>query len=490
MIYHKIWGLKRTLKYVIFSLTMIRKRIYRWVLVLFVLSQLAPQSGFSITIGEEEKLSREILNQIYRHYELIEDPVVVDYVNKVGNRIVAVLKDPLFDYKFQVINVAEYNAFAIPAGYIFINSGLLAAMDNEDELAGILAHEIAHVNARHISQKIERSKKIGWATMAGAAAGILLGAAGGGGEAAQAVTKGSQAAGAAAELSYSRDDEIQADQLGLIYLTDAGYSGEGLLKILKKMRSKQWYDTKQVPTYLRTHPAVDDRIAYLDSQLSGAAKTGKARAQESPDEFMRAHTYLITEYGDEDLVLRYLHGEVTKHPDDPMAHYRYGLILARVGRREEAIDQMRTALEMRAFDPYILRDVGRVYYLNGQYEQSLKMLKTAHNMIPNDADCNLYLGQTYMEMGLFDESSPVLKEVVEKHPYYTKVYYVLGQSLGKQGNMADAHYYLGIYYIHKGDYQTAATQFQRALTYAKDAERRNQIEERLKKLKDEMAKKS
>ena len=171
---------------------MIRKRIYRWVLVLFVLSQLAPQSGFSITIGEEEKLSREILNQIYRHYELIEDPVVVDYVNKVGNRIVAVLKDPLFDYKFQVINVAEYNAFAIPAGYIFINSGLLAAMDNEDELAGILAHEIAHVNARHISQKIERSKKIGWATMAGAAAGILLGAAGGGGEAAQAVTKGSQ----------------------------------------------------------------------------------------------------------------------------------------------------------------------------------------------------------------------------------------------------------------------------------------------------------
>jgi len=468
---------------------MIRKLIiYRWIAVLLLLSQLAPQGGFGMTIGEEEKLSREILSQIYREYELIEDPVVVDYVNKVGNRIVAVLKDPLFDYKFQVINVAAYNAFAIPAGYIFINSGLMAAMDNEDELAGILAHEIAHVNARHISQKIERSKKIGWATMAGVAAGMLLGVAGGG-DAAQAVTKGSQAAGTAAELSYSRDDEIQADQLGLIYLTDAGYSGEGLLKILKKMRSKQWYDTNQVPTYLRTHPAIDDRIAYLDSQLAGTSKTVKARAQESPDEFMRAHTYLITEYGDEELVLRYLQGEVTKNPDDPMAHYRYGLILARAGRRQEAIDQMRTALEKRAFDPFILRDIGRVYYLDGQYEQSLKMLKTARNMIPNDADCNLYLGQAYMDMGLFEESSPILREVIEKHPYYTKVYYILGQSLGKQGNLADAHYYLGVYYTRKGDYQTAVAQFQRALTYAKDTERRNQIEERLKKLKEGLAKK-
>jgi predicted Zn-dependent protease len=275
--------------------------------------------------------------------------------------------------------------------------------------------------------------------MAGMAAGILLGAAGGG-EAAQAVTQGSQAAGAAAELSYSRENETQADQLGLIYLADAGYGGEGLLKILKKMRSKQWFDTEQVPTYMRTHPGIDERIIYLDAQIASAPETAKARSQKSSDDFARAHTYLITRYGDENLVLRYLQAAVEKHPQDPMAHYRYGLILARVGRRDEAIAHLRTAMEKRAFDPYILRDVGRVYYLDGQYQQSLKMLKTAHNMIPDDADCGLYLGQTYMDMGLFDEASPVLQEVVNQHPQYTKAYYTLGQSLGKQGNLGDAHW--------------------------------------------------
>jgi len=466
---------------------MIRKLIYIWIAIL-LLSQLPFRVAFCLTVSEEEELSRGILRHIYQQYEIIDDPAVVEYVNKVGNRIVEGLEEPLFNYRFHVIKVDTYNAFAIPAGYIFIHSGLLAAMDSEEELAGILAHEIAHVNARHISQKIERSKKIGWASMAGMAAGILIGAAGGG-EAAQAVTTGSQAAGVAAELSYSRENEIQADQLGLIYLTDAGYSAEGLLKILKKMRTKQWFDTEQVPTYMRTHPAIDDRIVYLDGQIVATPQTAKGRSPKASDEFVRAHTYLITRYCDENLVLTHLQSEVKKYPQDPMAHYRYGLILARLGRKDEAMEHLRTAMEKRAFDPYILRDVGRVYFLNGQYEQSLKMLKTAHNMIPDDAECGLYLGQTYMEMELFDEASPVLQEVVKKHPGYNQAYLILGQSLGKQGNLGDAHYYLGVYHTRKGDYKTAVLQYQRALKYVEDPDRRAIIEQRLKEFEKALSKK-
>lgn len=466
---------------------MFQKLISIWCAAILLLAPLGAQLSSGMTVREEEKLSRSIIAYIYSHYEIIDDPVIVDYVNQVGNRIVSILEEPIFNYKFHVINVDTYNAFAIPAGYIFINSGLMAAMDNEDQLAGILAHEIAHVNARHISQKIERSKKIGWATMAGIAAGVLIGAAGGG-EAAQAVTQGSQAAGVSAELSYSRDNEIQADQLGLIYLNKAGYSGEGLLKILKKMRSKQWFGTKQIPTYMRTHPAIDERIGYLDSQLAGAPKSAKPRFQAPAGDFVRAHTYLITQYGDENLVLKFLETQVKQRPEDPMAHYRYGLILARVGRRTEAIEQLRTALEKRAFDPYILRDVGRVYYLDGQFEQSLKMLKTALNMTPDDADCGLYLGQTYMALELYDEASPVLLDVIEKHPRYTKAYYILGQSLGKQGNLADAHYYLGIYHTRKRDLKTAVVQYRRALKYTQDTARRAKIEERLQKLEKALAK--
>ena len=111
-------------------------------------------------------------------------------MNKIGNRILSVLPQQPFNYHFYVIKEDVYNAFATPAGHIFVYTGLLDAMDEEEELAGILGHEIAHVYCRHISQKIERSKKIGIATLAGIAAGILLGV-GGAGEAANAVTMGS-----------------------------------------------------------------------------------------------------------------------------------------------------------------------------------------------------------------------------------------------------------------------------------------------------------
>jgi len=474
--------------------TGVRMRVFRklmgvWLTVILVVGHLAPRAVFGLTVKEEEKMARSFLSVIYKHYEVIEDPAIVNYVNKVGNRIVAHLKEPLFQYRFFVIKTPTYNAFAIPAGYIFINSGLLMAMDNEEQLAGILGHEIAHVNARHISQKIERSKKIGWAGMAGMAAGVLMGLAGAGGGASQAMIKGSQAAAQTAELSYSRENEMQADQLGLIYLNDAGYSGEGLLKILKTMRAKQWYDSNQVPTYLMTHPAIDERIAYIDGQLATAPpKTTQPAPAKSSDEFERMLTQLMTEYGDENLVLRETEAAVKANPADLIARHRYGLILARIGRHQEAIDQLRMVLEKRAFDPYILRDIGRVYLLDGQYQQALKTLKTAHKMIPDDAECGLFLGQTQLELDAFDDASAVLSDIVKKNPNYTQAYYFLGQSQGKQGDLADGFYNLAIYHSRKRDYQTAAVQLRRALQYAKDDEKRAKIEKALKELEDSLAK--
>jgi predicted Zn-dependent protease len=466
-----------------------RKLVYLSIGFFFLLSQLSPRVASGLTVSDEEKMAKSFLKVIYSYYEIIDDPVIADYVSKIGNRIVAGLEKPLFNYHFYVIKTDPYNAFAIPAGYIFINSGLLMAMDDEDELAGILAHEIAHVNARHISQKIERSKKIGWARMAGMVAGALMGIAGAG-DAAQAVTLGSAGAAQTAELAYSRENEMQADELGLNYLANAGYSGEGLLRILKKMRSKQWFDSKQVPTYLMTHPAVDDRIAYLDTQIASMPPPTRPDADKASAEFNRVLTQLITQYGNEDLVLRQTEGAVKDNPSDTLARYRYGLILARIGRRQEAIDQLRMVLEKRAFDPYVLRDMGRIYFLGGQFQQALKMLNTAHNMIPDDAECRLFLAQTQMELELYDEASSILLRLVQDNPDYTEAYYFLGQSLGKQGNLADAHYYLAVYHIRKRDYQTAIIQLQNALKYTQDAEKRAKIEDKLKELKDRSSQKN
>jgi len=459
----------------------VQKIVAIGVILILAVSSLVPPAVFSITVKEEEDMSREMLAMIHKYYEIVDDPDIVSYVNNIGNRILSALPQQPFKYHFYVIKEDVYNAFATPAGHIFVYTGLLDAMVEEEELAGILGHEIAHVYCRHISQKIERSKKIGVATLAGIAAGILLGV-GGAGEAASAVTMGSMAAGQSAELSYSRENEIQADQLGLKFITDAGYNVSGLLKILKKIRGKTWFGSDQIPKYLMTHPAVEDRIAYIASWLDTHNRTSKPIPLVNQDAFNRVHTWVETRYGDEEIVLNKFKDDVARNPQDPIAHHGYGLILARAGKRQEAIEQIRIALTKRAFDPYLLMDLGWIYFLDGQFSQALKTLESAGSMIPDDPQCLFYLARTQMELGNLAEASDNLLKLTRQDPNFTQAYYFLGQSLGEQQKLGDAHYYLGVFYLRKRDFKNAQIQFKQALKYPQDDERRKKIDEWLSKM--------
>jgi predicted Zn-dependent protease len=459
----------------------IKKIIVIGLMVLIALGSLISPAVFSITIKEEEEMSRQMMAMIYKHLDVIDDPVIVPYVNEIGQRILAALPQQPFKYQFHVINDDIYNAFATPAGHIFVYTGLLNAMQEEEELAGIMGHEIAHVYCRHISQKIERSKKISMATLAGMAAGVLMGL-GGAGEAAGAVTMGSMAAGQTAELAYSRENEMQADQLGVEFLTKARYSASGLLEILKKIRSKSWFGSNQIPTYLMTHPAVEDRIAFISSWIESYNEKSKPIPPVKPDEFARVHTRVETRYVDEQVALSNLESEVERNPEDPLAHYRYGLILARIGKRQQAISQMRIALAKRAFDPYILKDLGWIYFLDGRYEQALKTLETACAMIPGDPDCLFYLGRTQMELGNLAEASDNFYKLTRQYPQFTQGYYFLGQSLGKQQQLGEAHYYLGVFYLRSRDRKNALIQLQQALKHIQDDKKREQIQKWLSQL--------
>jgi predicted Zn-dependent protease len=453
--------------------------------VFLVLGSVLPKDGFCITVKEEEDLSKAYLKIIFQRYKVIEDQLISNYVSGIGKRLVSALPPQHFTYHFYVVKEDVYNAFATPAGHIFINSGLIAAMESEEELAGILAHEIAHVSCRHISQKIERSKKLQIATLAGVVAGIFLGI-GGGGSAASAVTAGSVAAGQSAELAYSREDETQADQIGLDLLEKSGYTGVGLLTMLEKMRSKQWFGSDQIPTYLSTHPASEDRMAYIDTWLE---EHGNFSERKENPMFQKAHTLLVGKYLEEDLALKYFDEAVKENPKSDMAHYGYGLALDRVGKPSDAIDQLRTALGYSPFDPYILKDLGRIYFLQGRYADAINVLEGARGLSTPDPDLLFYLGRARLEIGELEPASLVLEELVEKKSSYNEAYYFLGQAYGKMERYGDAHYHLGVYYKKKNELKNALFHLRKALSYTTDPGRLDKIEKMLKKLQEEYKKK-
>ncbi len=460
------------------------KYVLRCMVFIIMCSIIFPKVASGITIQQEEDLSREFMKLIFAHYEIIKDPAIVNYVNSVGQKIVATLPPQPFSYHFYVIKEDTYNAFATPAGHIFIYSGLLDAMDSEEELACILAHEVAHVVCRHISQKIERANKVNIATLAGVVAGVLLGVGGGSAAAANAVTLGSVAAGQSYTLAYDREDERQADQIGLNILRKAGYNGVGLITTLKKMRRQQWFDSGQIPTYLTTHPGSEERMGYIDTWLE---KHKKTITPVDPYPFERAHTRLVALYTDEALALKKFQSEVKHDPDNPLGQYGYALVLDREGDRKDAVEHLKAALAKKGFDPYMLKDIGRLYFMEGDYQQAFSILDGASSIISDDPEALYYLGRTQVELGHLTDAAATFEKLIANHRDYTQAYYALGETYYKLGKNDYSHYYLGIYYNKKLDFKNAAFHLQKALETMSNSDKRANIEKLLKETKKNRA---
>ncbi len=444
-----------------------------------ILPLVFPLKSPAITIAEEEKLSREFMKEINQRFNLIKDPHIVKYVNSVGQKILSKLPPQPFEYHFYVIDTDVYNAFATPAGNIFIYRGLLEAMNCEDELAGILAHEIAHVQCRHISDNIDRSGKMSLASLAGVIAGVFLGISGAS-AAANALTIGSTAAVQSLQLAFSREDEIQADQIGLINLENAGYNAEGLLTMLKKIREKRWFGPEQIPSYLTTHPAAEERIAYIDSWL---------QIHEPPNptneikEFEKARLRLIALYGEKTEALRYLKNAMEKQPDDPNAHYGYGMALKRAGHRSKAAEHLKIALNKNPFDSYLLKELGHIYFQEGKLSEALSALKGSLELSNDKPEILFLLGRTQMELGNLEEAANYFEEIIDNRMDYLEAYNFLGKTYGEMGNFENAHYFLGIYAEKKSDYTNALFHLEKAFQNTSDPERHQEIEKKLKILK-------
>lgn len=443
-------------------------------LLMLFFSLIPPETARALTIKEEEELATEFLAAVFENYEVIKDPVISDYLNHVGQNLIKAMPPQPLAYKFYAIRQDAYNAFAGPGGNIFIFSGLFAALENEDELAALLAHEIAHVSCRHIAEMMEKSKKSSMATLAGVIAGILVGL-GGAGSVGGALTVGSMAAGQSMALAYSRENEMQADQIGRANLQKAGYSLGGLLSILKKIRSTEWFSTEEYPTYLRTHPATEERILYLDNLLEKTPPppTSKNYA------FVRAHARITALYADLDIALKFFKNQVDKTPEDAMAHYGYGLALTRRGNAKAAIDHLRIAMAKHPEDAEIGIDLGIALFMAGDYAAARIQLEQTPRAALGEKTARLYLGRTLMALGRLDEAADIFAAVLKEDPDLVEGYFYLGEAEGKRERFAAAHFNLGEYSLKTHDPRNARFHYTKALEYEKDPEQRDIIQKRL-----------
>jgi len=215
------------------------------------------EEAYMYSTDREVKMGQSIDREVAKDYKFTEDPLVQKRVEDVGKKIAAVCDRRDIDYHFKVLQDDEVNAVSLPGGYIYVNSGLVEKVDNDDQLAGVLAHEVGHIVARHSIKKLQ-------AMMSYNILRILTVAVPGG-----AGPVGSAADSAFAELlmGYSREDELLADELAARYMKLAGYNPQGMIDFLKKLQYIDRRKPLQPKNYFKTHPYVPDRIRVVKEAL-------------------------------------------------------------------------------------------------------------------------------------------------------------------------------------------------------------------------------
>jgi len=246
------------------------------------------------SVEKEMALGKQLAEEVAREAKVVDDPILSEYVNRIGQNL-ARNSDAKVPFTFRLLQNDVPNAFALPGGYIFVHTGLIGIAAEEDEFAGALAHEIAHVAARHLTC---RETKAQLANIGTIPLSILLG--GWAGMAAR------QAAGAAIPmtfLSFSRHDESEADFLGVQYMWAAGYDPNGAISMFEKLETLQRTQPSAVSKLLSTHPMDSDRIAKTQAEIDKILPS-------KPE-------YIVTTSDYTNMRQRLLTMENRRKPDDP-----------------------------------------------------------------------------------------------------------------------------------------------------------------------------
>jgi predicted Zn-dependent protease len=220
-------------------------------------------SGGSVSLEDEWRLGNQLAQEVASQVRLSNDAQLVGYVREVGERIHA--KTPLANlpFDFQVVVDPSVNAFSLPGGHVYVNTGLIAQADHENMLAGVLAHEIAHVVARHSIKQMEKAQGIN------VLGSILLG-----NNPSQANVLLANILAGGTMARFSRADEKQADELGLQYMTAAGYNPNGMTDMFRKLLALEKGSPSAVEKFFLDHPLTQDRINDIQKRIDSMGATG------------------------------------------------------------------------------------------------------------------------------------------------------------------------------------------------------------------------
>jgi predicted Zn-dependent protease len=413
-----------------------------------------------LSSNEEARFGRAIMRDIVNSGSVIDDPLVTEYINEVGNRVAAQTNDGEIDFTFFVVDDNRINAFALPGGFVGVHTGLLEATRNEDELAGVLAHEIAHVTQRHIARAIHansRQSLLSTAIMLGA---MIAGAAGGSSDVMQAGMAVAQGSAAQAQINFTRSNEQEADRVGISALAGAGFDPYGMASFFDVM-SRQ--DTRapddRAPEFLMTHPVTTARIAEARDR---ARDFDPVRSVDSISYGIARIRIIVSRFDTPKEAVDYFENRPYQNQNELE---RYGRMLAymRDGSYSKALD-IAEGLANRNPEVIAYRiALGDAQVQIGRQDEGLRTFENAVKLFPRNVPLVVAYAERLLDLKQPQKAHAILLDLLNNVPPTPNQIRLIARAASEAQEHAESLYYLSEYRFMIGDLVGGIGYLQQAL---------------------------
>lgn len=447
------------------------------------LPKIGETAGATLSIAEEQQIGDQIMRQIHRSEFLMKDPVVTDYIQQLGYRLVAANPDALGrHFQFFVIHDNSINAFALPGGYIGVHAGLITASQSESELASVLGHEVAHVTQRHLARRLEQQSELSIPSILGLIASVL--AATQDPEAGLAGIAATQAAAAQNMISHTRDNEKEADRIGITMLSSAGFDVRAASDFFETLQQSSRYSFKP-PEILLTHPLSRNRIAAareraklyptIEHQDSVDYSLVKAR--------IKSKSLVNNNERFRELAQQYQKGQLQTIEQ----RYLYAELLKSKSRFAQAIKVISLLYDQYPNNQLLLFSLAEAHLAHNTSQKVLALLEKQLAKTPDSTKLILATSKVYLKTGKPQKAESLLlryADVNQRNPNYLKA---LAKAQAAAGHTPEMYETTGQYLLLLGDLRTAKKHFELALhATSEDPYAQTRIQARLEDVKQDM----
>ena len=408
----------------------------------------------------ERRIGEDLMREIrYRDPDYVDDSEITEYLNLLGGRLVAVAPDVRQAFDFFAIRDGTINAFALPGGFIGVNTGLIVSSESESELASVLAHEIAHVTQRHIARMVGAQEQMQIPMIAATIAAILLG--GSRPDLASGALATVQATGVQTQLNYTRGFEREADRIGFQMLANSGYDPRAMAAFFEKLqRSTRVADDGSVPGYLRTHPMSIERMSDAQNRAENL------RYRQTPDslEYHLVRAKLRAESVDPQDAVGYFASLLRDRRFANETATRYGLARAllrarRIAEAQKEVDWLRAG---KAASPMIDTLAADVRHAAGDDAGALVLLEAARARYPQRRSVLYAYIVALQRLGRNDQALVALVEPLRLYRSDARLYELQAQCYAALGKQLLQHQAQAEVYVLRGSLPAAIEQLELA----------------------------